>query len=202
MLKAILRTVITIDVKGIQNWIREILQGTCHSSPDKREWSQQVGRISGPNNWRSTVGDGLWEWFSSGLPVSIFVYLFVATLNSFGLCWLLCCKMEVARTSGLQSAISYWPLVDLCRILVGGKYVPCNKQNSQTYVFCLKDFQSHQKERPYSISRKYEMLSFGIWENFRGTISNSTWARKWKMFSLVILISSPGAGRGFLWRSN
>ena len=39
----------------------------------------------------------------------------------------LCCKMEVARTSGLQSAISSWPLVDLCRILVGGSLlVPCS----------------------------------------------------------------------------
>ena len=39
----------------------------------------------------------------------------------------LCCKMEVARTSGLQSSISYWPLVDLCRILVGGSLlVPCS----------------------------------------------------------------------------
>ena len=35
--------------------------------------------------------------------------------------------MEVARTSGLQSLISCWPLVDLCRILVGGSLlVPCS----------------------------------------------------------------------------
>ena len=56
------------------------------------------------------------------------VYLFVLGNIEFVLTMLgLCCSLEVARTSGLQSPISCWPLVDLCRILVGGSLlVPCS----------------------------------------------------------------------------
>ena len=56
------------------------------------------------------------------------VYLFVFGNIEFVLTMLgLCCSLEVARTSGLQSPISGWPLVDLCRILVGGSLlVPCS----------------------------------------------------------------------------
>src|SRR5574337_2206696 len=56
------------------------------------------------------------------------VYLFVFCNIDFVLTMLcLCCSLEVARTSGLQSPISCWPLVDLCRILVGGRLlVPCS----------------------------------------------------------------------------
>ncbi len=56
------------------------------------------------------------------------VYLFVFGNIEFVLTMLgLCCSLEVARTSGLQSPISCWPLVDLCRILVGGSLlVPCS----------------------------------------------------------------------------
>ena len=56
------------------------------------------------------------------------VYLFVFGNIEFVLTMLgLCCSLEVARTSGLQAPISCWPLVDLCRILVGGSLlVPCS----------------------------------------------------------------------------
>src|SRR5574337_611881 len=56
------------------------------------------------------------------------VYLFVFGNIAFVLTMLgLCCSLEVARTSGLQSPISCCPLVDLCRILVGGSLlVPCS----------------------------------------------------------------------------
>ena len=56
------------------------------------------------------------------------VYLFVLGNIEFVLTMLgLCCSLEFARTSGLQSPISCWPLVDLCRILVGGSLlVPCS----------------------------------------------------------------------------
>ena len=48
-----------------------------------------------------------------------------------------------------------------------GKFIHFSKLNmyhvtNEIAKHMLSDFQSHQKERPYSISRKYEMLSFGI----------------------------------------
>lgn len=48
-----------------------------------------------------------------------------------------------------------------------GKFIHFSKLNmyhvtNEIAKRMLSDFQSHQKERPYSISRKYEMLSFGI----------------------------------------
>src|SRR5574340_1107784 len=56
------------------------------------------------------------------------VYLFVFGNIEFVLTMLgLCFSLEVPRTSGLQSPISCCPLVDLCRILVGGSLlVPCS----------------------------------------------------------------------------
>src|SRR5574337_485603 len=62
--------------------------------------------------------------FQELLSVDLFVLgniEFVLTM----LC--LFCSLEVAMTSGLQSPISCGPLVDLCRILVGGSLlVPCS----------------------------------------------------------------------------
>ena len=77
----------------------------------------------------------------------------------------LCCKMEVARTSGLQSAISYWPLVDLCRILVGGSLlVPCSLPGPPVVRWLMQVFSLLFCLEGWVVTGSVNRVSFGSLE--------------------------------------